>query len=349
MFNEQKKINQLVSAAQDGDLETVKRLVNKGVPIDAKNENRHSALGLATYYDRTGVAKWLIENGATVMSANINRAVTNNNEELLEFMAAKGVNISSAAKDMAVRGNTKLLGIAVDQGADMKEALEAAALAGQEETVVFLTDKKAEVTEQTVKNARESGNQAVAELLGMLYDPKEAEAWQQKQKVLTEGSVEDIARLKVKEMEEAAQQICGKGDPEKQQRLAKLKNVVSELEKGLDILQQSPKVDFKFTTKLNEADETAVIVTNVQGELVPLRLEVSAETSDTITEYTGDDAGYTLSAYTYSAYYKGVKLVTNEFNSVSDAVNDVIERAFKQNAVQPEASAAAAKKQAPAR
>ncbi len=358
MFHEQKKIQEFVSAAYRNDLETIQKLAKKGVPLDAKNQqNGYTALRRAIEQGAYDVAGWLVENDvevtqqdvATVID-NVNYSYSNKQQggtELLELMAEKGADVSRAAELAARQGQIKLLGYAIEQGGDMKQALEAAALRGHEEAVCLLTDKNAEVTEEAVRNAMTSGNQNIAELLGMMYGPEkfvklkeEAAAWKERQRIFTEGTIEEKAQLKLKEAQEAALQEQERKEEGKRQRMGKLSEVVGELEKGLNVLKESPTVDFKFTTSIDEEREQAVIQTNISGSNHSLRLEVSASNPGRITEYTGNTE-LERTSYSGSSYRSPV---TNQFNTASEAVSDVIEQAVQRNTIQP-AKPAAARKQ----
>ena len=56
----------LVAAAQDGDMTAVRRLLDAGVPVDARDGRRRTALLVATHANRIDAARLLIERGADV-------------------------------------------------------------------------------------------------------------------------------------------------------------------------------------------------------------------------------------------------------------------------------------------
>ena len=56
----------LVSAAEAGDLATLKRLLDAGVPVDTRDGRRRTALLAATHANRVDAARLLIERGADV-------------------------------------------------------------------------------------------------------------------------------------------------------------------------------------------------------------------------------------------------------------------------------------------
>ncbi len=336
MFGKQSKIDKMVAAARMGKLGGVIYWVEeKGVPVNAiESDSDLTALDAAVGGHYEDIAEYLVEKGAKVTDYTMQRAAICNNTEFLRYLVDKKYDIASALQTIFAFGSVPMLEVALKSGADMKPALERAAAEGQEAAVCFLVDHKVEVTEKALENARASGNQTIAELLALTRDPEEAARWKEKQKILTEGTIEEKAQLKVREMEEAAREICASDDAGRQARMETLRKVVGELEKGLNVLQQSPHVDFKYSANVDDVHEKAVIKTNIQGDLIPLRLEVSAEDPQTITEYTGNDEGYGMSAY-YTAYFRGVKLTTQKFNDVSAAVDDVIEQAFAKNALKP--------------
>jgi len=56
----------LVRVAQDGDVAALRRLLDSGVPVDARDERRRTALLAATHANRIDAARLLIERGADV-------------------------------------------------------------------------------------------------------------------------------------------------------------------------------------------------------------------------------------------------------------------------------------------
>ncbi len=58
--------NQLISAAERGELDKVKRLLDQGVPIDATDPNGWTALMKATYEGHAHIVQELIARGAGV-------------------------------------------------------------------------------------------------------------------------------------------------------------------------------------------------------------------------------------------------------------------------------------------
>lgn len=60
------KTPSLIAAARDGDLAALKRLLDSGVPVDARDERGRSALLVATHANRIEAARLLIARGADV-------------------------------------------------------------------------------------------------------------------------------------------------------------------------------------------------------------------------------------------------------------------------------------------
>jgi len=56
----------LVGVAQDGDMAALRRLLDSGVPVDARDGRRRTALLAATHANRVDAARLLIERGADV-------------------------------------------------------------------------------------------------------------------------------------------------------------------------------------------------------------------------------------------------------------------------------------------
>lgn len=66
---------ELFSAIQSGDLKEVQRLIAEGVPANARNVFKSTALCLASQWDKEAICKLLIENKASVNAKNINERV----------------------------------------------------------------------------------------------------------------------------------------------------------------------------------------------------------------------------------------------------------------------------------
>jgi len=118
----------LVKAARTGDTETVRRLLESGADVEAKDEMHHSSVLMwAAHEGHTDVMNLLIQNGAEIDA----RKPTG--ETALWFAAQKG--------------QLQTMKILVDHGADIeltgrndRTAVEVARENGHEEIAVFLED-----------------------------------------------------------------------------------------------------------------------------------------------------------------------------------------------------------------
>jgi len=93
--------SQLVGAAQDGDTATLRRLLDSGVPVDARDGRRRTALLAATHANRIDAARLLIERGADVNAKDEIRdspflyAGAEGRLEILRMTIAAGANLNS--------------------------------------------------------------------------------------------------------------------------------------------------------------------------------------------------------------------------------------------------------------
>ena len=93
--------SQLVGAAQDGDTATLRRLLDSGVPVDARDGRRRTALLAATHANRIDAARLLIERGADVNAKDEIQdspflyAGAEGRLEILRMTIAAGANLNS--------------------------------------------------------------------------------------------------------------------------------------------------------------------------------------------------------------------------------------------------------------
>ena len=104
---EQKKLNQkLIEAAQNGDLEIVKYLVNQGVNIHANDDE---ALRDASYNGQLEVVKYLVEQGADIHAKNdyaLRYSSENGYLEIVKYLIEQGAYIN-ALNDLAFKWASK--------------------------------------------------------------------------------------------------------------------------------------------------------------------------------------------------------------------------------------------------
>lgn len=114
----------LWTAAREGDVKSVQRLINSGQSVNARQGGRGStALNTAAVFGKTEVARWLIENGADITIPNQDGNTTLHiasffaNEELVALLLSKGA--SPKAKNG--RGDTPLSGTSAEWNDTLKE------------------------------------------------------------------------------------------------------------------------------------------------------------------------------------------------------------------------------------
>ena len=114
----------LWTAAREGDVKSVQRLINSGQSVNARHGGRGStALNTAAVFGKTEVARWLIENGADITIPNQDGNTTLHiasffaNEELVALLLSKGA--SPKAKNG--RGDTPLSGTSAEWNDALKE------------------------------------------------------------------------------------------------------------------------------------------------------------------------------------------------------------------------------------
>ena len=97
-------------AACDGDVSTVKDLLEEGVPVDCIDEYDQTALFDATYYNRTDVIRLLLQNGANINKQNRRgytpvhiAAMYNSTEVIVQLMKHGGsININNDNGDKPI-------------------------------------------------------------------------------------------------------------------------------------------------------------------------------------------------------------------------------------------------------
>ena len=90
MRNSGKAYPPLHTAAINGDLASVQRLVESGVSLDEKDFFRQTALEEALSKNQYGVAEYLIANGASVEGAALNIAISDGNLSIAKALVDRG-------------------------------------------------------------------------------------------------------------------------------------------------------------------------------------------------------------------------------------------------------------------
>lgn len=101
---------QLLDAAETGDLNTITRLLESGVNVNAKNQSGITSLHLALFKNHTDVAELLLNKGADVNARNEHGdtpllwALYNDHTNIAELLLAKDADVNTKSKN----GNTPL-------------------------------------------------------------------------------------------------------------------------------------------------------------------------------------------------------------------------------------------------
>jgi ankyrin repeat protein len=125
----------LLTAARNGDLETVKNLISVGVNINPiRYQDQSTPLILTSWQNHASIVKVLLDGKANVNIKNIHHrtallwATVNNNTEISKLLLDAGAdpNVLSISKEIplilaAVRGNVDIVRMLLDKGADVND------------------------------------------------------------------------------------------------------------------------------------------------------------------------------------------------------------------------------------
>jgi ankyrin repeat protein len=164
----------LMEAAQTGDLETARRLIDQGVDVNAADADQGVPLHWAVYYEDRAMTELLLANGADPTTANregstpLMLAAMNGDAETLRMLLDAGAavdgrmpNGETALMFAAGTGVTEPIELLLDRGADIeaKESLRGttplmwAAAAGNTDAVRLLISRGADVSATSARAA----------------------------------------------------------------------------------------------------------------------------------------------------------------------------------------------------
>ena len=104
-FFSRKQIKALHYAAQKGDADDVKELIQKGVDVNAVNEHKWTALRIALWMGNVDVAKVLIRNGADVNAVTKDKwtalliAAKAGYADVMKELVQNGADVNAVNKD----------------------------------------------------------------------------------------------------------------------------------------------------------------------------------------------------------------------------------------------------------
>ena len=163
----------LISAAEKGNKEMIRLLLNEGADVNAKDKDGRTALMDAVWQEDEEIVQLLLDKGADVNAVMKNAStalglalsgkgnVPARNREMISLLLERGADASAALADVARSGSLKSVQFLVGKGAAVNFAdasygvtpLMHAAWHGHKEIVAFLLAQKA-----AVNMANKSGN-----------------------------------------------------------------------------------------------------------------------------------------------------------------------------------------------
>ena len=99
------EVNDLIQASFNGDILKVKKLLEEGADINAKDEDGKSALQMASSYGHTDIVKLLLEAGADINAKDndwgtaLSNAVMNEKQQVVKLLLEKGADVNQPNKD----------------------------------------------------------------------------------------------------------------------------------------------------------------------------------------------------------------------------------------------------------
>jgi len=168
----------MLNAAESGDLDAVKKMLNAGAPVNGLGDDRSTALHFAAQEGHVDVAKLLIEKGADINAKDdidqtpVDRARFWKQEKIIALLE------SSSIHEAAREGNLNTVIQQLNTGADVNHAnengdtpLTYAAFMGHLEIVDLLIEKGAQVNAKGLAGwtplhlATQRGHKKITELL----------------------------------------------------------------------------------------------------------------------------------------------------------------------------------------
>ena len=183
--------NILQIAAYKGRIEIIRRLVEKGMDVNAQGGEYGNALQAAAYMGKAEVVQLLLDKGADVNSQGgkygsaLQAAVLNGKVEVIRQLLEKGVDVNihageygTALQAAAYTGKAEVIQLLLDKGADITanggrygNSLQAAALKCEAEVIKLMLDKGVDVNIQggqygnALQAAAHTGSVEVLQLL----------------------------------------------------------------------------------------------------------------------------------------------------------------------------------------
>jgi len=253
----------LIRAAEEGDTETVKLLLDQGADIEAKNNDGLTALHTALENGRTETAALLIARGADVEAEEKDSpwkvqhwAAWEGLTETIELLLDKGADIEAKDKEdgctalhhAANGGHTETVELLLNREADIeatdndgRTALMKAASNGHTEVVELLLDKGADIK---TKNNDGKTAQMMAEEEG--YTEIVKVLIEKSKKNEKQGNKEDVEEIKHKDGAGALEDIFRQKVSE-----ALADGVITDLEQtGLDFIQHKLKLSDEVAMRI---------------------------------------------------------------------------------------------------
>lgn len=171
---EREKIARLTGAIKHDNLENIKKYIKEKYKLNGFDTDGNTPLGMAAYTGNVKIARLLLENGAGINVANVDKllplhvAVKNDRKEMIVFLLGKGADVNAKAENdlsplhyNALQGDSEITRILIAKGAavnaldtDASTPLHYASSQGFIKVVKVLTEKKADPLMKNKNNQR---------------------------------------------------------------------------------------------------------------------------------------------------------------------------------------------------